>query len=107
MVFNLLQCRLDVPGLAMLMVIRRLPGMFMVNNDGVLLSGLCFFDNPEVSCILGLNFIEGVCLADKPEIWGRKKPAFFLGKHHGFPLYPAQNPSAGMYRMASSSYPIF
>lgn len=86
MTFNLLQSRLDVPGLAMLMVIRCSLGMFVINNDEILLSNLIFFDNPEVSCIFGLNFIECVCLSDKSEIWCRKKPTLFLGKHHVFPL---------------------
>ena len=80
--------------------------MFVVNNNRILLSSLNFFDDPEVSCILGLDFIECVCPADKSEIWGRKKPAFFLGIHHCFPLYPARNTLANMYQMAFSPYPI-
>ena len=60
--------------------------MFVINRNRIPLAGAFFLNDPEVSCIPGLDFIEIVCLADKPEIRGREKPLFLSAEHHAGPL---------------------
>lgn len=86
MVLYLLQGRRNRIRLPMPVVIRRVPGMFVANSDWIPLAGAVFWDDPEVSCVPGLDFIEIVCLADKPEIRGREKPLFLSAEHYGIPL---------------------
>ncbi len=60
--------------------------MFVINRDWIPLAGAVFLDDPEVSCVLRLDFIEIVCPADKPEIRGRENPLFLSAEHYGIPL---------------------
>lgn len=55
------------------MVIRCVLGMFVIDRDWIPLADAVFFDDPEMSCILRLDFIEIVCLANKPEIRGQRE----------------------------------
>lgn len=67
-------------------VIRCILGMFVIDRDWIPLADAVFLDDPEMSCVLRLDFIEIVCLADKPEIRGREKPLFLSAEHHAAPL---------------------
>lgn len=73
--------------------------MFVINSDWIPLAGAVFWDDPEMSGVPGLDFIETFCLTDKPEIRGREKPAFFSAEHYGIPLSAGRKLPAGIYSM--------
>lgn len=76
--------------------------MFVINSDWIPLACAVFFDDPEVSCVLGLDFIEIVCLTDKPEIRGSEKPVFLSAEHYGIPLSAGRKLSADIYNIKPS-----
>lgn len=77
-------------------VVSRVLGMFVINSDWIPLAGAAFLNDPEVSCVPGLDFIEIFCLTDKPEIRGREKPAFFSAEHYSIPLSAGRKLPAGI-----------
>ena len=83
-------------------IVRCVLGMFVINRDWIPLAGAVFLNDPEVSCASGLDFIEIVCLTDKPEIRGREKPAFFSAEHYGIPLSAGRKLPAGIYGIKPS-----
>lgn len=83
-------------------IVRCVLGMFVINRDWIPLAGAVFLNDPEVSCVPGLDFIEIVCLTDKPEIRGREKPAFFSAEHYSIPLSAGRKLPAGIYGIKPS-----
>ena len=76
--------------------------MFVINRDRIPPAGAVFLNDPEVSCVPGLDFIEIFCLTDKPEIRGREKPAFFSAEHYGIPRSAGRRLPAGIYGIKPS-----
>lgn len=81
MAFNLSDSGRYRISIAVFMEISCLPCMLVVDVDRIAVMGK-FLDDPAVLRASGLDFIEVIRLADKPEIRGSEKCAFLCSEHY-------------------------